>query len=98
MQYPVLLGRDGWTRFKTLSHCSLPRNSDNAPLLVDLELRFDEVGPTAYSRNPDTSTDDARFHLVCVGDEDAFVSGSPRHSRLLPSYGGLATQPPRATT
>lgn len=77
MQCPVLLGRGGWTRSKTRLDSPLPRASDKAPLFGELELRSDEEGVAAFSRNLTPSTDNARFQLVYGEEEDAFISGAP---------------------
>lgn len=53
----------------------LPRTS---ALFGELELRLDEIEAAAYSRNPTFPTNDARFHLEYVGDEDIFVSDPPQ--------------------
>ena len=76
MQYPVLLGRDSWTRFKQHSNRPLPRVLDTTPFFGELDLRTDDVGPAAFSRDR-SPEDNAGFHLVSTGQEDAVISDDP---------------------
>ena len=73
MQYSVVLGRDSWTRSRQRSYRSLSRVSNVTPLFGELDLRTDDVGPAAFSHNR-SSSDNACFHLVYAGQEDAVIS------------------------
>ena len=77
MQYPVLLGRDSWTRLKQRSYRPLPRVPGATPLFGELDLHTDEIGPTAFNHNR-PSSDNACFHLVYAGQEDVIISDEPQ--------------------
>ena len=75
--YLVLLGRDSWTRFKQRPYRPLPRVLDTTPLFDEMGLRTDDVGLAAFSYNRSPS-DNACFHLVYAGQEDAVISDEPQ--------------------
>lgn len=77
-QHPVLLGRNGWMRFKSPDHQSLPRSPRKGRLIVkSTQANADDVGPSSFTYDLDIQVHCNRFELVSHLAASINLSDSP---------------------